>query len=454
MIKEKAKKSRFVQKTKAQIIKEYLRTVFYSFSVALIFTILLSFHARSEMIKNLYENKGMRNKINQELAKQLVQKSDFMKDLKTKNYAVCIQVGSIYESAGDYEKAQQAYELALEKSTYGTYTPYYRLSRVLILQGKMEEAQRLIKSVKDISNKNLIKFKTRAYIEMGDKYYSIGKFLSAAKSYENAKFYYDKFIQKDKSVEKSIAERVVKAYIETADVMVKNGHNSDAARFLHKAEKYDSKNFNLRYKLAIIYSDLDPIKSLKYFEPLLKEKPQSIDYGVFSKALIKASNILELQGRLTEAKYYRYKIHSVDLFINNKVIYKNDIEVLIDEFGIKKGFLTYKLKGKFRFKNVSHMDIKNMSVDFVLRKDDKLKETQTYRCVTKNAPLFSNGGVTEEIAVSLGKNIFTKKEMDQYIVYIYLYKDEQYKTLVYSMKVPQKTIKEFNELELLPDITP
>ena len=53
------------------------------------------------------------------------------------------------------------------------------------------------------------------------------------------------------------------------------------------------------------------------------------------------------------------------------------------------------------------MDIKNMSVDFVLRKDDKLKETQTYRCVTKNAPLFSNGGVTEEIAVSLGKNIFT-----------------------------------------------
>ena len=147
MIKEKEKKERFIQKTKTQIIKEYLRTVFYSFFIALIFTVLLSFHARSEMIKNLYENKGMRNKINQELAKQLVQKSDFMKDLRTKNYAICLQVGNIYESAGDYEKAQQAYELALEKATYGTYTPYYRLSRVLILQGKMEEAQTIIKSV-------------------------------------------------------------------------------------------------------------------------------------------------------------------------------------------------------------------------------------------------------------------------------------------------------------------
>ena len=454
MIKEKEKKERFIQKTKTQIIKEYLRTVFYSFSVALIFTVLLSFHARSEMIKNLYENKGMQNKINQELAKQLIQKSDFMKDLRTKNYAICLQVGNIYESAGDYEKAQQAYELALKKTAYGTYAPYYRLSRVLILQGKMEEAQTIIKSVKDISDKNLIKFKTRAYIEMGDKYYSIGKFLSAAKSYENAKFYYDKFTKKDKSVEKSIAERTVKAYIETADVMVKNCHNSDAVRFLHKAEIYDAKNFNLRYKLAIIYSDLDPIKSLKYFEPLLKEKPQSIDYEVYSKALIKASNILELQGRLTEAKYYRYKIHSVDLFVNNKVIYKNDIEVLIDEFGVKKGFFTYKLKGKFRFKNVSHMDIKNMSVDFVLRKEEKIKETQAYRCVTKSAPLFSNGGVTEEVAISLGKNIFTKRELDQYIVDIYLYKDEQYKTLVYSIKVPLKKVKDFYELELLSDKNP
>ena len=43
---------------------------------------------------------------------------------------------------------------------------------------------------------------------MGDKYYSIGKFLSAAKSYEKAKFYYDKFTRKDPVVESSIKNRI------------------------------------------------------------------------------------------------------------------------------------------------------------------------------------------------------------------------------------------------------
>lgn len=56
MIKEKKKKDRFgAQKTKRQILLEYGRTVLISFLLALVFTILLSIHARSEMIKNLYE---------------------------------------------------------------------------------------------------------------------------------------------------------------------------------------------------------------------------------------------------------------------------------------------------------------------------------------------------------------------------------------------------------------
>lgn len=438
MIKEKAKKPRFEVKSKTQIIQEYLRTVFLSFLVGLIFTMLLSFHARSEMIKQLYEDSSVKNKINTEIAKQLILKSDFLKDLQSKNYTICLQVGSLYESAGEFENAQKAYELALKKAGNGVYTPYYRLARVLILQGYLEEAQSLISSVKDISNVNLIKFKTRSYIEMGDKYYSLGKFLSAAKSYEKAEYYYNKFKNKDAVVEKSISDRIVNSYIETADVMVKSGKNSDAVRFLHKAEKYAPNNFKLRYRLAIIYSDLEPIKSVNYFEKLLQEEPQNIDYNVYSKALLKTANILELQGKLTEAKLYRYKMHSIDLFVNNKVIYKDDVDVLLDKFTVKKWLFTYRLRGVFRFKNVSHIDIKKMSVDFVLNRDGKVKEIKTFKCVEKGKPLYSNGGVTEDFTVVLGKNIFTQKELDQYSIDVYLYKDDKYKTLVYSIKIPTK----------------
>lgn len=441
MINEKDKKNK--RKSLARIFAEYTRTVGVSFLIAFLFTLLLSFHARSEMIKNLYVNASEQQKIDEQLARQLVTQSDFMKDLRQKRYSVCMQVGLLYEAAKDYINAQAAYEIALNKARPGVYTPYYRLASVLIAQEKFAEAQNIIKSVKDVNNKNLVKFKTRSYIEMGDKYYSIGKFLSAAKCYEKSKYYYDKFVTKDNVVDNAIVERIVSAYTEAADTIVKNGFNSDAVRYLKKAEKYRPQNFNIRYKLAIIYSDLDPVESVKYFEKLVDEYPQDIDYGVYSKALMKSANIADWEGNTTQAKYYRYRIHSLDIFVNNKVVYKNDVEIYLDSFFVRKIWLKYSLKGTYRIKNISHTDIRNLSIEFVLRHVDKDKplEIVKKKCVGKKNPLYSNGGVTDEILAVFDKNIFTKKELEQYVIDIYLYKDEKYKTLVSSMHVPLKTIK-------------
>ena len=82
----------------------------------------------------------------------------------------------------------------------------------------------------------------------------------------------NKFTKKDKKVEEAIRTRIIDSYIKVADIMVKSGMNSDAVRYLKKAGKYSPDNFNIRYKLAIIYSDLDPELSVKYFEKLLKCK--------------------------------------------------------------------------------------------------------------------------------------------------------------------------------------
>lgn len=435
MIKEKNKKPRYY-KSKSQILMEYFRTVAISFSAAFIFTVLLSIHARSEMIKNLYVNIEERQKLDEQLARQLVAQSDLTKDLINKKYSICLQVGNLYETAQDYANAQFAYELAVKKVRAGVYTPYARLVGVLIAQEKFDEARDVLKSVIDVQNKKLIKFKTRSYIEMGDKYYSIGKFLSAAKSYEKAEFYYNRFSRKDKEIENSIITRIVNAYIETANVMVKSGYNTDAVRFLKKAEKYRPDDFEISYKLAIIYSDLEPELSVKYFEKLIDVAPQNIDHGVYSKALMKAANIADLDGRKTQAKYYRYKIHSVDLFVNNKVVYRNDLEVILDSFSVKKWLFRYRLKAKYRFKNVSGQNLKNVAADFVLRNGDRIVETISKKIVTKDFPLYSNGGETPEIQVLFDKNIFTKKELEQYLIDIYLYKDEKYKTKVCTMNVP------------------
>lgn len=433
MIKE-GKKSKYV-KTKQQILMEYLRTIGFSFSFALVFTVVLAIHARSEMIRNLYINPEEQFKMDEAVARQIIAQSDLLKDLKNKKYAICMQVGNLYETIHDYQNAQFAYELALERANSGNYTPYYKLAVVLIAQEKFDEANALINSVEDVQNKKLIKFKSRSYIVMGDKYYSIGKFLSAAKSYEKAKYYYDKFAKKDKVVDKAILERVVNAYVQTADVLVKRGQNSDAVRFLEKAEKYRPDDFIIKYKLAIIYSDLNPQKSVKYFEPLLDEKPQDIDYGVFNKALMKSANIADLEGNKIQAKYYRYKIHSVDIFVNQKVVYKNDIDVLLDSFKVRKIFFKYKLKSKFKLKNVSNNDIRTLKADFILKQDNKILETVSKTFADKSKPLYSNGGETPEVEVVFGKNIFTRSELERYSIDIYLYKDEKFKTLVTTMPV-------------------
>lgn len=433
------KKKNKYKKSSKQILMEYIRTAAISFCAAGLFTILLAIHARSEMIKNLYINIKEQQKIDQVIALQIVRESDLIKDLKSKKYSICLQVGNLYATAGDYKNAEFAYRIAISKAGKNSYMAHYNLINVLLEQENFKDAEDLIKSIKNISNKNLIKFKAKAYIAIGDKYYSIGKFLSAAKNYEKAKFFYDKFNKKNIEFENSIETRIINAYIQTADLMVKNGYNSDAARFLKKAEKYAPDNFEIQYKLAIVYSDLDPIKSVKYFEPLFEKEPQNIDYSVYNKALMKAANIADLENKHTLAKLYRYKIHSNDLFVNRKVVYKNDIETIINSFTIRKIWFTYKLKANYKFKNISNYDINHLNAEFVLKHGTTTKEKITKSNIVKNSPLISNGGETENIKVTFGKNIFTKKELDQYTIDILLYKDDKYKTQVFSMKIPLKS---------------
>ena len=433
MIKE-VKKNKEKKKTLFQIISGYFRTVMIAFSIAFFITFLLSLHARSEMIRNLQTYKKIRV-VDEKIAKQLVQQTDWIKELPTKSYSVCMQVGNLYESVQDYANAEYAYKTALEKAKSSDFNAYYKLSVALIEQEKFNEAENLISSVKDYQNKSLIKFKTRAYIVMGDKYYSINKFLKAAKAYEMSKYYYDKFSKSDPVVVDSIKYRIYKSYDSAADYIIKQGYNSYGVKYLKKALKYSPDNDNLKYKLAIVYADLDPEASVNIFDKLQEKIPQYIDYEIYNRALMKAANIADLEGRKTVAKYYRYKIHSKDLFINNKVIYKKDVEIELKKFDVKKVMFKYRFRIITQITNISSDDIYNMNVDFVLKNGDKVVDIVTLKCVNKNKPLFSNGGTTSDLTAILGKNIFTKRELKQYTVEVYLYKDEKYKTLVEAYKL-------------------
>ena len=440
MIKEKKKKKKKKVTLKDELLG-YVRTVALSFLAATVFTVILSYNARNEMIKNLYTTKQEKSKTEQKIAKQIVSHSDLTASLQDKNYAIIMQVGNLYETAGDYAKAEYSYYLATQKAPNDKYLSFQKLAVALIEQGKTDDAEEVINSVEDTNSLNLIRFKTRANIVLGDKYFSEAKYLKAANAYENANYYYTKLTKKDKLVQQSLNKRLVSAYVETATVIVKNGYNSDAARFLKKALKYDPNNLKIQYRLAIVYSDLDPIKSIEYFEPLIAKIPQDIDRDIYSRTLMKAANIMDIEGNNIKAKYYRYKIHTLDVYLATKVIFKEDIDVTMDSLSIKKVFFTYKLKSNFTIKNVSTQDINKLTAEFVLRQEDERKEQYSLVCASKKKPLLSNGGELNNINVNFGKNIFTKRELKQYYIDVYLYKDPKYKTLAGSFHIPIKQVK-------------
>lgn len=444
MIKEEKRITEYNrQKTFRGIVLEYLRTIFLSVLVAFIITIVLSIQARNEMIKNVYTNTEIQKKIDKQLAEQFIQShTNLLSDIKNKKYSICMHIGALYETIGDFQKAQLAYESAVEKSKPDDYRAYYKLICILINQDKFDEAEKILADLQDYPNKKLIKLKTRSYIVMGDKYYSIGKFLSAAKKYEKAQFYYSKFKKYDKQIANSIKNRIENSYIKAADEIVKMGFNSDAVRYLKKVEKSNPNNLKVKYKLGIILSDSDPEKAIEYLEPLLNKIPQDIDYGVFCTALMKAANIADLDGRPTKAKYYRHKIHSIDLFIKRKVIYKNDIDVVLSSFQIKKLFFTYPLKVTYKFANTSNSDITFLKADFVLSVSDTPVETITKVIANKNNPMPIGGYDYNTCEVKFKKNIYTKRELKNYTIKIYAYKDEKFKTLVAETIVPQKSFDE------------
>lgn len=437
MIREKKKDKKRKEFTFRKELLLSVKTIGLSFVFAVVISSYLSFSARNEMIKNLYVPKEKRVLIEQQVAKQIVANSDMISALHEKNYAIILHVGELYEAAGDLSNAEYAYFLATQKSPPGKYVSFLRLTLVLIAQNKIEDAINLINSVEDINNLELIRYKTRANIVLGDKYFSENKYLKAANAYEQANYYYSKLAKKDKVVQESIRQRLIKSYLEASSVILKNGYNSDAVRFLKKALNYDPNNLKIQYRLAIVYADLDPITSIQYFEPLISKIPQEIDRNIFSKTLIKAANIMELQGNSIKAKYYRYKIHSLEVYSNNKVAYKEDFDIILNSYSIKKILFKYKLVFDFSIKNISAQDVRNLSVEFVLRQDDTEKEKVLLdKVVTNKKPLYSNGGELDNLTVKFGKSIYTKKELEQYYIDVYLYKDANYKTHVTTFKVP------------------
>ena len=110
----------------------------------------------------------------------------------------------------------------------------------------------------------------------------------------------------------------------------------------------------------------------------------------------------------------------------------------VSNFDIKKKMFTYPIKLDFNFMNISAVDIINLKGDFVLTLNNKPIETLKVVVADKNAPLLSSTFEANLVPVKFKKTVFTKKELENYSIKVYLYKDEKFKTFVNEIKILNK----------------
>lgn len=424
----------------------YLKNIAISILIALIITICLLFNTRQHVINN-FNNSYVNNlKFNKHFAKELLQNSELNINFQQQSFSTCMYFASLYYTIEQYDNAKNIYSIAMLKSKPNNYQAHLKYVEILILQNKLNEAKEFIENIPDNNNKNLIKMKSNSYLLLGDALFAQKKYLTAARYYKKSKFYYDLFKKRKKTIEEKLINDISNSYNKVADILVENNYPKEAIEYLKKARKIKPNDFITEYKLAILYSDLDPLKSLEYFEQLIKQKPQEIDSNIYIKALMHSANIESLSGNEIKAKLYRYKIYSFEELLKHKVVYKNDFDIIFQNINYSKKFFKYRINTIIRIQNHSLSNINKLYVELILKKDDKILDKITKECISNKKILQADGDLTPPIEITFNKNFLTKTDLSKLEIDIYLYKDEKYKTLIKTKTVPiKKSILEVSD---------
>jgi hypothetical protein len=85
------------------------------------------------------------------------------------------------------------------------------------------------------------------------------------------------------------------------------------------------------------------------------------------------------------------------------------------------------------------MDIVNLMADFELISNDKIIDTEHAIIADKNNPLYSYSDEDKIVNVKFKKIILSKKDLANYSIKIYLYKDPKFRTLVSNSKLPNNS---------------
>ena len=421
---------------------KYFSTFLTGFCLAAVVVTAIIINARLSIDDQLYITKEHKSEFYKKFTASILSQEEFLGNMYSDDYKFNIYLGGLYQTIENFEKAEFYYKRAIKLAPDATFEHYLKLMILYLENNKPELAEEVEASIENRNTQRLIRFKCSANILLADYYYKHNEPVLANKKYHSAEYFFDKLKVRKVKIREYITNGILASNVKIADNYVTQGHYYEAYRYLKRAEKAAPGNLTVKYKLALVLSYIQPMKSIEYFEVIKAKEPQLASFYLYYETLMRAADICRVRGDIPSSKLYTYKASSIKNFYQNNIINNDNVEFDFLQSKIQTSKKFDKFILRFRIKNISNYNISNMKLDILIYRKGHLSASYTKTLFDKT-PLRQNETSPIINVIHTGTKHYKKIAYPDISFEIYIYKNEKYKTLVYKGDFGSSLISEY-----------
>lgn len=385
-------------------IQEYLKTVGWTILVAAIIVSIIIIDLRINASKPKQEIEKT-ERIDITNARMGLVELYHEEEIQPDDYVVNLKLAFLHEILKEYDKAEVNYEKALVKSENAPFA-IYKAAMFYAKQKKYESAISLSMQFPDIKDKKVYEMKARFYDELADSFLSDKDYTNAIKTYKIA---YKFARNSEDTIKYKTAQKLAEAYNKYADKFIEENDPIHASIMLNNAIEYYPDAY-AKYKLGIIYQNVDKIKSQKYIEEAYEANPKIVNLELYNKLLNDIISEYEKSGEYSKAGFYRLKLENFKRKLAGSNIYKDDME--IKNINIQKVtnniFIKKKYHLLFELTNNTKYPIDNLFIKIIIQPRGEKNIEIEEKIVSRNNPIPAKRTTKVTIPLEISKNDIQK----------------------------------------------
>ena len=232
------------------------------------------------------------------------------------NARTCYEIGSLYEMIYLFDDATKYYLRSIEKAPKKYFLPHFKLARLNMYRGKIDDAVFTINLIPNINNKNIKFEKGKFWEDMSIRYANKNEIDEALNSVKKALIYYK---TTDENKYKELKNEEAYLLMRKSENLVDEGHIAEAMAILEEAQKVNG-SAELVYRLALLNYKNDNKKAFKYFEKTQNINPIIINYDIYYKLISMLIDEATQENNYSEQKYYTQKLEMLKKYLNSNFI--------------------------------------------------------------------------------------------------------------------------------------